>query len=413
MFIYNLVVLLYGLIIRLASFKKTKAKQWIQGRRDWKKIYAQKIAALNSQDITWVHCASYGEFEQGRPLIEKIKKDYPNSKVVLTFFSPSGYEEVKNWPGADVIGYLPLDTKSNAEEFIRIVKPKAAIFIKYEFWLNFLFCLQRHNIKTYLVSAVFKPHHPFFKWYGFIFRKSLATFEKLYIQDQQSALLLESIGVKNYEVSGDTRFDRVIEIRERFESIPSVQQFCGDSQIIVAGSTWKEDEELLIHVIEKIKSPDVKLIIAPHEINPGSIERLVKLLKENGISFSLYSSNTPFKNEKILILDTFGLLSKLYHYCDLAYIGGGFSEGIHNCLEAAVYLKPVIFYGTTHHKYNEALELISLEAAKNVNSIEEAVDAANYFLDNKGEEKLKSTLQKYFDEKSGTTKKVLASLKFS
>ncbi|MCW3078116.1 MAG: 3-deoxy-D-manno-octulosonic acid transferase [Bacteroidetes bacterium] len=413
MFIYNLVVLLYGLVIRAASLKNNKAKQWIDGRYNWRQMYAEKTAALSSGNRIWIHCASYGEFEQGRPLIESIKKNNPDFKIILTFFSPSGYEVVKAWPGADVIGYLPLDTKSNAIDFLNIVKPGAAIFIKYEFWLNFLFQLQHKHIKTYLVSAVFKTHHPFFKWYGSIFRKSLGTFDKLFIQDLHSANLLENIGVKNYEVTGDTRFDRVVEIKERFEPLPVITQFAGTSKIIVGGSTWKQDEELLVDALNKIKTHDVKLILAPHELNGTSISHLKETLENNKISYSLYSENNLQSNNQVLIVDVFGLLSKLYFYCDLAYIGGGFGDGIHNCLEAAVYLKPVMFFGNTHHKYNEAVELINLKAARNFTVREEAPGIIDHFLNNAEKLKLEADLKKYFSDKTGTTQKVIEILKFN
>lgn len=407
MFIYNLVVFLYGLIIRAASLKNTKAKQWITGRQNWRKFYSQKTAGLSTENRIWIHCASYGEFEQGRPLIESIKKSHPHFKIILTFFSPSGYEVVKDWPGADVIGYLPLDTKKNAIDFLNTVKPNSAIFIKYEFWLNFLFQLQHNHIKTYLVSAVFKTHHPFFKWYGGIFRKSLGTFDKLFIQDLHSAHLLENIGIKNYEVTGDTRFDRVLEIKDKFEPLPLIKQFAGTSRIIVGGSTWKQDEELLIGSLKEIKSPDVKLILAPHELNESSINHLKETLKTHNISYSLYSDNNTQSDSQALIVDVFGLLSKLYFYCDLAYIGGGYGDGIHNCLEASVYLKPVMFCGNTHHKYNEAVELINLNAARNFTNNEEAVKIIDHFLNNPEKLKLEDDLKKYFAEKSGTTQKVI------
>lgn len=406
MFIYNFVVLLYGGIIKLASFRNTKAKQWVEGRKNWKKFYSEKSAALNSKNNIWIHCASYGEFEQGRPLIVAIKKSNPNLNIVLTFFSPSGYEVMKDWKGADIIGYLPLDTKSNAEEFIRIINPRAAIFIKYEFWLNFLFALQKNNVKNFLVSAVFKPHHPFFKWYGTIFRKSLGTFEKLFIQDHQSAKLLEQIGIKNYEVSGDTRFDRVIEVREGFKPIPFIESFCGDNKIIVAGSTWREDEELLSSALIKLKAPHVKLILVPHEINEGTINKITSVLKNKKISFAMFSKQ-KLNNEQVIIIDAFGILSRLYYYCHVAYIGGGFRDGIHNCLEPAVYLKPVVFGGNTHHKYNEAMDLLKMDVARNVMNEEEVVGALDHFLNNPKEELLKSRLENYFNEKAGTTKKVL------
>ncbi|HEX7415374.1 MAG TPA: glycosyltransferase N-terminal domain-containing protein, partial [Bacteroidia bacterium] len=227
MWLYNTVILLYGLVIKIASVKKAKAKFWVNGRKNWREILSAKVSKLNTSPLVWIHCASYGEFEQGRPLIEAIKKKHPDYKILVSFFSPSGYEAFKDWEGADIICYLPLDTKRNANDFIDILKPKLVIFIKYEFWINFLFQLKEKNIPTYLVSAVFKPHHPFFKWYGHIFRKSLKTFNKLLIQDTNSGELLKSIGVTNYEVCGDTRFDRVIEIKQNFKPIPQIEAFKG------------------------------------------------------------------------------------------------------------------------------------------------------------------------------------------
>lgn len=412
MFFYNLVVLLYGSVIRAASVKKTKARQWVRGRKNWQQYYTNAMQELRGGNIIWIHCASYGEYEQGRPLIEKIKAKSPAVKIVLTFFSPSGYEAVKDWKGADVIGYLPLDTKANAEAFISTVRPDAAIFIKYEFWLNFLNALKRHEIKTYLVSAVFKQHHPFFKWYGGIFRRSLSTFNRLFVQDTASARLLESIGIKNVEVTGDTRFDRVLEIKEKFEPLPLIEKFTGDRKVIVAGSSWYEDEKLLVSVLKKLPR-ETKLIVAPHEITAGSVDKLTTLLKNNGMSYSRYSENTVSGNEQVLVVDAFGILSKLYYYCDVAYIGGGFGDGIHNCLEAAVYLKPVLFYGNTHHKYNEALELISIGAAKNVMNEEQAFSAFQQYLDESNKRQLENKLQSYFKEKSGTTDKVMQLLHLS
>ena len=220
--LYNFVILLYGFGVKIVALRKTKAKQWVNGRKNWQIQLTQKINNLPSVKLIWIHCASYGEFEQGRTLIESIKKNYPAYKLVLTFFSPSGYEAFKDWKGADIICYLPLDTKTNANQFLEIVKPQYAIFIKYEFWLNFLKALKQKNIPTYLVSAVFKPHHLFFRWYGGAFRKSLKTFTTLFIQDSNSAKLLDSINIKNYQVSGDTRFDRVIEIKNNFKDRKSV-----------------------------------------------------------------------------------------------------------------------------------------------------------------------------------------------
>ncbi|MCE3227476.1 MAG: 3-deoxy-D-manno-octulosonic acid transferase [Bacteroidetes bacterium] len=409
MFIYNLVVLLYGFVIRLAAIRKKKAGQWVKGRKNWRENYRSKISVFNSSKIIWVHCASYGEFEQGRPVIEAIKRNDPQCKIVLTFFSPSGYEVFRHWGGAEVIGYLPLDTPSAARDFIQIVRPSAAIFIKYEFWLNYLSELKKQNIKTYLVSAVFKPHHPFFKWHGGIFRKSLATFTKLFIQDQSSGDLLQTIGITNYEVTGDTRFDRVVEVKENFKPVAGIEEFKGKHKIIIGGSTWPADEQLLINSFKKINSPEVKLILVPHEVDDGSIRKTVSLLKESGLSFALFSEKQSLAEKQVLVINTIGHLSKLYFYCDVAYIGGGFNDGIHNCLEAAVYLKPVIFAGNSHHKFNEAMELLQLNVATNIQNEASAVKTFQAYLNNP-QKALEEKLDKYFKEKTGTTKKVIREL---
>ncbi len=409
MLIYNLVILMYGFIIRLAAVNKLKAKQWIAGRDNWRENYTKKISALSSQENIWVHCASYGEFEQGRPLLEAIKMQHPRYKIILTFFSPSGYEPFKDWGGADAVFYLPLDTKENARDFIEIVKPKVAIFIKYEFWLNFLFELKKQNIATYLVSAVFKPHHPFFKWYGGVFRRSLKTFNTLFVQDKNSGKFLTDIEIINYQVCGDTRFDRVMEVKKNFSPLPYFEQFCAGSRIIVAGSTWPKDDEFLLDAFKKIKTPNVKLILVPHEVNEKSIGALVSLVVKKEQTASLYSNQNPASDKNVLIVDAVGLLSRIYHYADISYIGGGFDEGIHNCLEPAVYFKPVIFFGEGFEKYNEATELIQMKVAVNVLTVDGTVKTIEDFL-NGDKKSLENILENYFLKNSGTTKKVLQTM---
>lgn len=408
MFLYNLVIYLYGLVIKLASVNKLKAKQWVNGRKNWRNSLAEKISQLNSREIVWVHCASYGEFEQGRPLIEAIKKKHPHYKIVLSFFSPSGYEVFKDWKGAEVICYLPLDTRSNAKNFIGIVKPKLAIFIKYEFWLNFLFEIKKQNIPNYLVSAVFKPHHPFFKWYGGIFKRSLATFNKLFIQDGASGELLKNIGINNFEVCGDTRFDRVVEVKERFIELPFIKEFCGNSKVLVAGSTWPGDDEILTEAFKKLNLQDLKMILVPHNVDEKDILNLKNLLDRNGMAFTLFSEQKRVEGSKIMVVDTIGMLSKIYYYASLTYIGGGMDDGIHNCLEPAVFYKPVLFYGNDYHKYNEAIELIDLKAAKNILSSDElATEVLNYLTNTENTKEIENKLELYFLKKAGTTKRVL------
>jgi 3-deoxy-D-manno-octulosonic-acid transferase len=411
MFIYNLVVRLYALLIFVASAKNIKAKQWVQGRRQWRTSLRERSKHLKSRRV-WVHCASYGEFEQGRPLIEAIRQKHPDYAIVLSFFSPSGYEAFKDWNGADLICYLPLDTKSNVRDFVEIVKPQTVIFIKYEFWLHFLFRLRKLEIPTFLVSAVFKPHHPFFKWYGGFFRRSLQTFTRLFIQDEGSAKLLKNIGIKNYEVCGDTRFDRVVEIRNNFKPLPYFEDFCKNRKVLIAGSSWPKDEELLLDTFQKFKDPDLRLIFAPHHIDEKTIRNLEELIRSKGLQYLLYSDQKRDAASPVLIINTIGLLNKIYHYADVTYIGGGFNSGIHNCLEPAVYLKPVLFHGgDDYEKYNEAVELLNMGAARNVSTVEETKTAILHFLNNpQVMEDVKKKLNVYFEKNSGTTEKVLASI---
>lgn len=408
MILYNFIVRCYGFIIFLSSLRNNKAKQWINGRENWRETLATKTDALAKNNNIWVHCASYGEFEQGRTLMEAIRKQYPSYSIILSFFSPSGYEAFKNWEGSDIVCYLPLDTKTNAEDFIQIVNPKAVIFIKYEFWVNFLTALRKKSIPTFLVSAVFKDHHPFFKWYGSLFRKSLSTFSKLFIQDENSSKLLDGIGIKNYEICGDTRFDRVIEIKQKFKSLPFFEDFCGIHPILVAGSTWFGDEELLVSAFLQLSDKNLKMIIAPHQIDEKSIASLTALLQKNDLPFLLYSEGKQDVSKQILIVDAIGLLSQIYHYASVTYVGGGLNSGIHNLLEPAVYLKPVIFFGNDFGKYNEAVDLVNLKAAKNIINATELEIAFLSYLNNWLEKvELEKNLTIYFEKNSGTTDKVI------
>ena len=413
MFFYNLIIYFYGFLIKLASFNNVKAKQWVEGRKKWKKKLQSELLIHSDKYKVWVHCASYGEFEQGKPLIEAIKNQNPNHVIILSFFSPSGYERFKLWDGAEVVCYLPLDTKTNARNFLEIIKPNKVFFIKYEFWINMLTELKKQHISTYLISAVFKTHHPFFKWYGSIFRKSLLSFDQLFIQDINSGNLLNKIGILNYSVCGDSRFDRVIDVRNNFKSILFFDEFCGKNKILIAGSTWPKDDELLINSFMALNEPELKLILVPHEVNPTRISNLTAFLQKHKLEYQLYTEQKSSIDSNILIVDTIGLLSKLYHYADLAYIGGGFNSGIHNCLEAAVYFKPILFYGNDFNKYNEAVDLINLNAAYNVNSIIDLNQIIKRLLSDKTQlDKIKHNLKLYIDNNSGATEKVMSNIKW-
>ncbi|NQU52850.1 MAG: 3-deoxy-D-manno-octulosonic acid transferase [Bacteroidetes bacterium] len=353
--LYKIGIFFYSLLIRLVSPFNEKAKQFVVGRKNWKEALHSQIE--KEARYIWFHCASLGEFEQGRPVIEEIKQQFPEYKIVLTFFSPSGYEIRKNYDGANIVSYLPMDTKANAQAFINMVKPEKVFFIKYEFWYFYISELKNQNIPLYLFSAIFRENQHFFKntpW-GKWFRKALFQFEHFFVQNKTSAELLKSIGLSNISVSGDTRFDRVATIARAAKEIPIVNKFKGNSQLIVAGSTWKPDEELLIEFINQNK--DVKFIIAPHEVSAININRIHQLLTKPAISFSNINEN-EIDLYQVLIIDSIGLLSSLYQYGNLAYIGGGFGVGIHNILEAATFGMPIVF-GPNYKKFKEAVDLTS------------------------------------------------------
>jgi 3-deoxy-D-manno-octulosonic-acid transferase len=412
MFLYNFVVVMYGFVIRMASISNPKAKLWVLGRKDWRKRIQAQIAAISTSKKIWVHCASLGEFEQGRPLIESIKQKYPEYKIVLTFFSPSGFEGSKNYAHADVIAYLPLDTRSNAQDFLNIVKPHIAIFIKYEFWINFLNALKDSNIRTYLVSAVFKDHHPFFKWYGGIFKRSLQAFEVLLVQDEHSKELLQTIGYTNVSTCGDTRFDRVLEIKQKFSPIPELEKFKEKGKLVMGGSTWPGDEDLIIQAYKKWNDPEVKLLFAPHEIDSSSIEQLKQKLNAANLNYCVFTEGLR-DDCNILILNTMGMLSRSYFYADTAYVGGGFNDGIHNILEPAVYFIPVAFYGSSFQKFNEAVDLVNLQAVRNVMSAEELLEYWKKVLENSAEkQRISYTLRSYFELNGNVTSKVMSIIDF-
>jgi 3-deoxy-D-manno-octulosonic-acid transferase len=406
---YNLVVRGYGLVIRTAALRNPKAAKWVRGRSGWRAALREKHAKLAYGDVIWVHCASYGEFEQGRPLIEGLKKKYPLSSIVLTFFSPSGYDAFCDWAGADLVTYLPLDTRSNARDFLEIVKPRMAVFIKYEFWLNYLRELKERNIPTYLVSAVFKPHHPFFRWYGSIFRESLRVFRHLFIQDEKSGKLLSTIGISNYSVTGDTRFDRVMEIRQNGKPVPEIERFRGDRKLIICGSTWPRDETLVIAAFKRLNRPDVKMMIVPHEVRAEFITKLEAKLAKERIACSVFTRGIE-DNSQVLILDTIGMLARSYRYADCAYIGGGFNDGLHNALEPAVYGVGVTFYGGEYHRYNEVTELMGIGAARRTDDAESLAGEWERQLTAGSAKTVAESLKAYFSFRINSTDRILRAM---
>jgi 3-deoxy-D-manno-octulosonic-acid transferase len=419
LWIYNIGIVIYGLLLRLASLFNAKAKLFVVGRKNIFEKIQQKINT-NDRPI-WFHFASLGEFEQGRPVLEKLKSDDPSQKIVITFFSPSGYEIRKNYALADVF-YLPLDTSSNAKKFINNVNPKFAVFTKYEFWYHYFNELHKKQIPLYLISGIFRPNQVFFKWYGSFYRGILKFVTHFFVQNEESVSLLKSIGIDNVSLSGDTRFDRVYENAQRPKKLPEIEEFLGNSPTFIAGSTWPEDEKLLVSLIEKC--PDWKFIIAPHEIGQSHIEEIESLFPK-AIKFSNLNimiseihdispeaAYTLDSSHKILIIDNIGMLSSLYQYAKVAYIGGGFGVGIHNTLEAAAFGLPVIF-GPRYDKFQEAKDLIELGVAKSITTSTELISAFEYF---KADETASADAKKYVEQKKGATEmivKAIANFSFS
>jgi 3-deoxy-D-manno-octulosonic-acid transferase len=454
LFIYNIFLMLYSFGIHIIALWNPKARLWLNGRKNiWAELQGIRDAERGNEDtrntkrplrtpkiemqnaeretqnaegeawkpetgnrkLAWVHCSSLGEFEQGRPVLEAIRQQYPDTKILLTFFSPSGYEVRKNSSGADYVMYLPMDSKANVRKFLNIVQPDLAIWIKYEYWYYYLTELKKRHIPLLLVSGIFRKDQPFFKWYGRLHWYMLESFNHLFVQTPASKQLLGTIGfTNNVSISGDTRFDRVVQIAEQFKPIDAITQFCGDSTVIVAGSTWPEDEEELDHYANT--HPEIKFIIAPHEIDEDHIKTIEKLFKYS-VRFSQLSVTSyqvpgtgnrkpeignQMRPPNTLIIDNIGMLSKLYQYATITYVGGGFGDnGVHNVLEAAVYGKPVVF-GPVYEKYVEAVELEQQGGALVINTaleLEETLDelltdtpfyqvscqsARNYVYKNKG-----------------------------
>jgi 3-deoxy-D-manno-octulosonic-acid transferase len=353
--LYNLGIRFYFFLIFIASFFNEKAKLWINGRK--------KTGYQQFSNSAWFHFASLGEFEQGLPVLVAYRSKYPDTKIIITFFSPSGFEIRKNTPFADAVYYLPLDTAQNARKFIDAINPSIAVFTKYEYWYHFFNELHYRKIPLYLISGIFRPDQVFFKWYGGLQRKMLSCVTRFFVQDENSEHLLQEIGISDVSVSGDTRFDRVWANAQNPKSLPAIAEFTQGKKTFIAGSTWPEDEQLLAKLA--IDHPDWKFIFAPHEIKEEKINKLIEQLPVN--SLVRYSQLTNDYSPQTLIIDNIGMLSSLYQYGDIAYIGGGFGVGIHNTLEAAAFGLPVIF-GPNYDKFKEAKDLIALRIGFSINN---------------------------------------------
>ena len=405
-FFYNIFISAFYAAVSISSYWNPKAKKWKEGRRN---IFSKIRAALNNNQapIIWIHCSSVGEFEQGRPIIERIREQSSRHKIILSFFSPSGYETNKNYKGADLVFYLPMDSKKNAKKFLDIIQPSLVLWVKYEYWFYYLNEIRNRNINCLLISAVFRKDHSFFKWYGSLQRKMLSCFTRLFVQNEESKELLKTIGIDNCTVSGDTRFDRVIEIAEKFEPISFMEQSLEGIKSIVAGSTWKEDEKILRSVWDRIKDKNLKLVIAPHEIDQKHLQELSAVFPE-AVYFSNFSPGNRSKTSAaVIIIDSIGMLSRLYKYAHITYVGGGFTkDGVHNVLEAAVYGKPVVF-GPNYKKYREAIELIHAKGGESFSSADELQNIFSSLLIQEEEWLRKSAAAKnYVLRNKGATEKI-------
>lgn len=406
---YNLLLYIYELGIFVASFFSEKVNNMWRGEREAFGILKRKVDP--TAQYAWFHAASLGEFEQGRPIIEKYRRKYPEHKILLTFFSPSGYEVRKNYDGADIVCYLPVDTPSNALRFLRTIRPVVAFFIKYEFWYNYLHILRHRGIPVYSVSSIFRREQVFFKWYGFQYRHVLRCFSHFFVQNEESGRLLATLGMNNVTVTGDTRFDRVIQIAHESKSIPIVKAFKNDSRVFVAGSSWLPDEQVFLPYFAQ--HPDWKVIVAPHVIDESHLEQIMKLLEGRRVLRYTQIDTEDAKrlgDAEVLIIDCFGLLSSIYKYGDVAYVGGGFGVGIHNLPEAAVWNIPVVF-GPNHDKFQEAKELKQCGGGMAIDNADDFARIMNGFIVSEDERrKAADAAGNYVKTHSGATDKILEAL---
>lgn len=373
--IYNCFIMLYAVAVHIAAYFSKKVSKMVKGEKEAFSILAESIDP--NAHYLWFHAASLGEFEQGRPLIEAIRKIHPEYKILQTFFSPSGYEVRKDYKGADIVCYLPLDTPWNAKKFIEVARPYNAFFVKYEFWMNYLKELKRRDIPVYSVSSVFRPKQIFFRWYGLWYRDVLNCFTHLFVQNQESVCLLQGIGITKTTIVGDTRFDRVLDIRRQAKDLPLVEAFKGTNQYtLVAGSSWMPDEDLFIPYFNA--HPEMKLIIAPHVIDESHLQEILGKLTRPAVRYTQASPEDVVKAD-CLIIDCFGLLSSIYRYGEIAYIGGGFGVGIHNTLEAAVYGIPVLF-GPNNQKFIEAQGLKQCKGGFEIHAADDFIATMDTFL---------------------------------
>lgn len=406
---YNLAIYLYLLGVAIYSHFNEKVRKMWRGERDAFRILREQVDP-NARYV-WFHAASLGEFEQGRPLMEQMKREHPDIKILLTFFSPSGYEVRKNYEGADIICYLPLDTITNARRFLRTVRPEMAFFIKYEFWYNYLHILKHRHVPVYSVSSIFRDGQVFFRWYGCQYGRVLRCFTHFYVQNEKSKELLGKIGLTNVTVTGDTRFDRVLQIKEQAKQLPAVEQFAKGHKVFIAGSSWQPDEEIFIPYFNEHR--DWKLVIAPHVIGEDHLQQIEKLLEGRKVVRYTDVAEKPeaAADAEVLIINCFGLLSSIYHYADVTYVGGGFGVGIHNTLEAAVWDVPVIF-GPNNEKFHEAQGLKACKGGFEIKDYADFERLMNCFeADADYLTKAGQQAGNYVKQLSGATQRILSDVK--
>lgn len=406
--LYNLLLLKASILLPIIALFNKKIKLFVNGRKE---TFAKLNSIHKADKVIWFHAASLGEFEQGRPIIEKLKQQYKQHKIVITFFSPSGYEVRKNYSLADVICYLPLDTKSNVKKFINQIHPEIAIIIKYEFWPNLLSELKNQQIKTILISGIFRKKQSFFKWYGNFMRNKLHAFDYFFVQNKNSKKLLSSININNVSIAGDTRFDRVYDILQQNNELDFIAAFKNNNYTVVAGSTWKEDEDFLVNYINNHAPANEKFIIAPHNINTKQIHQLQQSITKKTILYSDKDGADLSKNQ-VFIIDTIGLLTKIYSYADAAYVGGGLKTGLHNILEPATFGVPIVIGGNKYKKFKEATDLLALGGVTIVTKNDEF---SSIFTALKTNDDLRvkqgNINQQYITDNLGATKKIMEYLK--
>lgn len=408
--LYNFLIHAYSFIISIIAPFNSKAKFWVEGRKDiFERLGSASLTNRGSASLAWFHCASLGEFEQGRPVIEAFRLKYPSYKILVTFFSPSGYEIRKNYTGADFICYLPTDTPQNAQKFIEILKPSIVFFVKYEFWRNYLTELEKQHIPVISFSAIFRPNQLFFKSYGGFYREILTKFKHVLVQNQESFDLLKSIDIQQITLAGDTRFDRVKQIVDAKKDIPIAERFKANRQILMVGSAWQTDMEVLIPLMNLLKNDsNLTFVIAPHEIHREEIIAWQKQIESKSICFSEVKNDTKLIDYQVLIIDNIGMLSSLYQYADFAFIGGSFDKGLHNILEAATFGMPIFFGNKAYHKFQEAVDLVNLGGAYAVESTDDLGEMLNDLrLDKVKKKKTDKISQNYVLQNIGATEKVM------